>query len=326
MMSTRQVENRPNLLISLSKLAGITLTLLTLLAFASTLNWRFAMLAHLRPHFALGFVAVLVVLTFGRMYRLAFLFVLPLIANLSFFVPLGFGDGTRLTPDPVLSITHINLDYDKVGALNLVAAMRSDVIFLQELTPTVADEIAERMPNYRVAAELPVWTTHGSAMLVREDWEGEVISTDFIYFPGDQTRPLLETTIQVANQPIAILNLHVIRPRDTGTNRVLEASFDDVINWVQQAQVAEKEVIVIGDFNSTPWSHPFQNLLTKASLKNAQQGYGLRSTWPAALPNFLRLPIDHAVHSAGLHIVDHQIGRNVHSDHLPLTVTFSLTQ
>lgn len=325
-MQSLGINRQPNLFLRLTQWAGIGLTLLTLVAYAPQLNWRLAMLAHLRPHLAIGLAIVIGVLVFGRIYHLALLFVLPLIANLSFFVPLGVGNTTRLTSDPALSITHINLDYDKVDALNLVAGMGSDVIFLQELTPIVAEEIAERMPTYELIAELPIWTTHGSAMLVNEGWDGEVLSAEFVHLPGDPSRPLLETTIQLDGVQIAILNLHVIRPRDQGTNRVLEASFGDVSNWVQQAQAAEKEVIVIGDFNSTPWSHPFQNLLSNATLQNAQQGYGLRSTWPATLPNFLRLPIDHAVHSAGLQTIDHQIGRNVRSDHLPLTVTFSLTQ
>ena len=307
----------------LPRLGSAILTCLTLIAFAAAADWRLALLAHLRPQLALGLFVTLMILLLYREWRTALVTALTLGVNLSFFVPLWIGTPTP-TEAATLSISHINLDYDKVDALDAMAAGGSDIVFLQELTPISSEEALVRMPNYQVVIEEPAWTTGGSGMWIREDWEGAVVSAEFIMLTGDPTRPLLQTTLQLAGQPITILSLHVIRPRSVWTNLTLETAYQQVGEWANAQQAQGHQVIIIGDFNSTPWAHPFRQLLRDAMLINGQTGFGIRNTWPAVLPNMLRLPIDHVVHSTGLQTIEHHIGASVGSDHLPMTVRIQL--
>ena len=88
---------------------------------------------------------------------------------------------------------------------------------------------------------------------------------------------------------------------------------------------AETEpVIVIGDLNATPWSEGFRLLAGPADLANSQEGFGYAASWPARLPPFGRIPIDHALHSRDLTVTDRELGPGTAaSDHRPLRVTLT---
>jgi endonuclease/exonuclease/phosphatase (EEP) superfamily protein YafD len=57
-------------------------------------------------------------------------------------------------------------------------------------------------------------------------------------------------------------------------------------------------------------------------LVNSQRGYGLAATWPTR-PLTL-VPLDHMLHSDSLTTVARDIGPDLGSDHLPLTVEVSV--
>jgi endonuclease/exonuclease/phosphatase (EEP) superfamily protein YafD len=75
--------------------------------------------------------------------------------------------------------------------------------------------------------------------------------------------------------------------------------------------------IVCGDFNATPWNAPFQQLRATTGLAPGTTTTWLPS-WPAGLPAFLRIPIDHVLVAGKLSVGEVQLGANVDSDHLPL--------
>jgi len=61
-----------------------------------------------------------------------------------------------------------------------------------------------------------------------------------------------------------------------------------------------------------------------ADLANSQEGFGYAASWPARLPPFGRIPIDHALHSRDLTVTDRQLGPGTAaSDHRPLRVTLT---
>jgi endonuclease/exonuclease/phosphatase (EEP) superfamily protein YafD len=75
---------------------------------------------------------------------------------------------------------------------------------------------------------------------------------------------------------------------------------------------------MVGDFNVTPWSPLFADLLRDSGLADSCRGFGWQPTWPTRLPAMFRIPIDHCLHGAGVAIVDRRVGPEIGSDHLPL--------
>jgi endonuclease/exonuclease/phosphatase (EEP) superfamily protein YafD len=82
--------------------------------------------------------------------------------------------------------------------------------------------------------------------------------------------------------------------------------------------------IVVGDFGATPWSHSFRSLESDAELQDSMRGHGLQTTWPADQWPFLRLPMDHLLHSEELTTTDRYLGPTFGVDHRPIVVTVGL--
>ena len=83
--------------------------------------------------------------------------------------------------------------------------------------------------------------------------------------------------------------------------------------------------ILMGDLNTSPWSHCFGRLLSRAKLVDSSRGRGVEATWPTNLI-WLRIPIDFCLVSEGIAVKDKQVGTDIGSDHFPLIVDVALAE
>ena len=107
-------------------------------------------------------------------------------------------------------------------------------------------------------------------------------------------------------------------------SRCLMAPLYDARALGEWADAADTPAIVTGDFNATPFSWSFRSMLSESGLVNSQDGFGLQTTWPTTNV-FLRIPIDHLVHTNDLVTVDRQVMPSFGSDHYPIVVDLALT-
>ena len=84
-----------------------------------------------------------------------------------------------------------------------------------------------------------------------------------------------------------------------------------------------RPVIVAGDFNTTPWSPHFRDLLAASGLRNAAQGQGWIATWPWAFWP-ARIPIDHVLARGPIAVEDLRRGPSIGSDHYPVIADLRL--
>jgi endonuclease/exonuclease/phosphatase (EEP) superfamily protein YafD len=84
------------------------------------------------------------------------------------------------------------------------------------------------------------------------------------------------------------------------------------------AAAAGGPTILLGDFNCTPWSPRFRDLLAASGLRDTAPGFGLSPTWFARWP--LGLKIDHILVGGGIGTGWHEVGGDVGSDHFPVVV------
>ncbi len=78
--------------------------------------------------------------------------------------------------------------------------------------------------------------------------------------------------------------------------------------------------VVMGDFNTTPWSSSFRRLLHDGRLFDSLSGFGLQASWPES--NLLiRIPIDHAMLGPALAATARGTGPSFGSQHRSLHVT-----
>ena len=90
------------------------------------------------------------------------------------------------------------------------------------------------------------------------------------------------------------------------------------MRWLA-AQIRQQAgaVLVMGDFNATPFSPIFAEFLKATHLKNSLDGFGWQPSWPSLI-SFLGIPIDHVFVSSELIVKQRFIGPSISSDHLPV--------
>lgn len=131
--------------------------------------------------------------------------------------------------------------------------------------------------------------------------------------------PMASTQIKIGNEPLDILGLHYENPIGHRQKTVQKVQIQETIAFAQKSD----KILIVGDFNLTPYTKDFSRLLNEASLKDSRVGFGIQGSWPAFWSPF-RIPIDHALLSKNIHIKHREIGPSVGSDHLPLYLEIQL--
>ena len=199
-------------------------------------------------------------------------------------------------------------------AFRWIDSVDADLVVLVDTTDAWTDAVEVAAP-YRVQNELPVDRTHGITVLAREDVEAEVIRVT-------QVRDMIvRVEAELAGQPVVIFAIQS-RPSSNDADAGLREDY-----FAEVTRMARQETgptVVVGDFQSTSWSHAFRNLLSDANLVDSLSGYGMQATWPADRWAFFRLPFDHLVHSEDLTTVDRYLGPAFGVEHRPIVVTLAM--
>lgn len=95
---------------------------------------------------------------------------------------------------------------------------------------------------------------------------------------------------------------------------------EDVRNHQLQAlgrELAEcpHACVAVGDFNVTPWSSHFRDVLERPGVHDCAAGRGLHGTWSSGLPAALRIRIDQCLVAGAVSVAGTRVGESVGSDH-----------
>lgn len=312
-------------------LAGLA-AIATVLGCAGRWWWGLELLDHPRPQYCLLLLPALLLGGLLRQ-RWSLIWLIPLLLNLGLLSPLFLpaSQGAAPLSSTALRLLNVTLDHDHPGktgqAIAYINEQPADLVWLLEVTPTSLTQLKSDLKGYRIIAAEPRENSHGSVLLQHNKSISaiNVQSTQVIHLPTESERPMLETILTWAGQSIALLSFQTTRPRNAGTSEFQQIEFGAGATWSRQQLQQGREVVMIGDFNSTPWSGRFRQLMQDSQLLNSQQGFGLQPTWNAHWLPMLRIAIDHCLHSRSLTVQNRAIGANVGSDHFPLLVELSST-
>jgi endonuclease/exonuclease/phosphatase (EEP) superfamily protein YafD len=312
-------------------------TLATFLGFASPLWWILVMLEHPRPQYALVLVIATIVGLLVPKRRTAkmwsLIWLIPLCINLGLIAPVFVASSHNQSnsTNDTLKILHATLDRtnpEQVGqVIEYLEGQQVDLVSLIEVTPEYLTQLQFGLKNYLILTAKPKSNTHGSAWLASTKLSPKIEFRDseVIHLPATNDRPLLKITMSLGGKEIVLVSFQAIRPRDRHTVAYQKLEFAALVDWsLQFLKSPNQELVAIGDYNSTPWYSLFRQMLSDSGLVNSQSGFGLQPTWHASFPSILQLPIDHCLHSPGIHVIRRYIGHHIGSDHLPLFVELSL--
>jgi len=136
---------------------------------------------------------------------------------------------------------------------------------------------------------------------------------------------LISLDAQIASptgRPLRVIATHPFPPL---SQSCFKSRSEQLISIANRFDPNEDNMMV-GDFNLTPWSPVFTEVLAAGDLIDSRVGFGTACTWHA-FPSFIGgIQIDHALTSESLNILDHQISGNYGSDHLAIIVEIQQTQ
>lgn len=125
--------------------------------------------------------------------------------------------------------------------------------------------------------------------------------------------PLLEAVVSTPAGPVTVYGVHPLPPMSGEAARSRDAYLRHL---ALDAGKKSGPVILLGDFNATPWSVAMRPL-RDAGFVDASNGYGHSATWSRRNP-LLAIPIDHILTRGLPPPKSFIIGPDLGSDHRPI--------
>jgi len=294
----------------------VYITLASLLGFFGRVFWVLDLFAHFRvQYFQICLVLILIAL-WKRRNKLAAALAVVACFNYAFILPFYFGK-TAAEQVPTVRAMLMNINASNGNTEQVLKAIQTaapDLLLLEEVTTKWSEHLTvlDAKYPYRVAE-------------VRDDCFGIMLLSKYplshisVTYIGTAGVPSIVTTVHLPQGEISVIGTHPLPP----AGRTYSQHRNDQLGKLPQIVLDQKKpVLLIGDLNTSPWSSYFTRLLRDSGLKNSMQGFGFQPSWPSNI-GFLRIPIDHVLHTPEIVVRNRAVGADVGSDHLPVIVDFS---
>ena len=204
-----------------------------------------------------------------------------------------------------LNVSFKDQNYDEV--FTLLRDRDPDIVGLVEVNNRWATELATLGSVYPYQLHKTT-SRSGVALLSRVPFESATIRP-FV----TRRRNLAVADLLVQGRPVRLVVAHTLSPV-RGARAALRDAQLDVLAAIGRESPG-RDVIVVGDFNTSPWSLAFHRLIIKTNWRNAARGFGYWATWPAGVRT-LGIPIDHHIVSDGIVVHFFAVVGPTGSDHL----------
>ena len=300
--------------------------LLETLAFAFLLSLfaEFYYLFDLFSHFALqyaigGFVLTVMCLRFRRyLYAAVAIFIaifsivetrLPLQDPWQFSAPKGVADYRLVTYNHNFGRN----SFERITDYFLSTEGQADIVVLQEATDKTVAQAEALSTVYPYQIHQPRDDAFGMMVMSQHEFlESEKIILKGPYYTSFAFRVVIQPP--EAPAPITVYALHPHPP----TGPVAKAQREYELQFVAEriAEDSSENIVMMGDWNITPFSPYFKDVLDVSGLNFQAYGFMQNPTWLSINGfKFLKIPIDHMLFSDGLSQMNKYAGPTFMSDH-----------
>lgn len=276
-------------------------------------------------------VVALIVALLMRRWLGAALFAILLVTLAWPLIPRG--EAAAAPADPArLKIVSANLWYNAAGyrrTLDFLMQSDADVIGMVEVIPAWRAVLAPLIAKYPYKVDCGDIGPWCETMLLSK----LPIAAQHKGYLAPDTPAVAGGDILWGDRRITVLALHFTWPLQPVLEQPQGVVYDAAavpylpgpLPNIRQAEQADAfarvvstlpaDLIVMGDFNSAPWSRVQKAFRTATGLDN-ESGWLL--TWPSWLFKPLRLPLDHVLSRGHLAVTRFTAGPQTDSDHLPV--------
>jgi endonuclease/exonuclease/phosphatase (EEP) superfamily protein YafD len=304
---------------SLQGVGGLGL-FLTTLGFFGQYDWRLDLLSHFREQYVLFFVVVLVAAICLRTRVGIILSMLGILLNASPFLPFyvprsPVREGQRLL---VLSanVQVDNTAYDRLRSY--IAKLQPDIIVLEEVNTVWLSQLTPLRLAYPYAV-----------VAARNDYSGMLMLSKLplkqprVVPLGRQRLSSVVATVLWEGKEILIIGTHPYPPLGARSTALRNDQIQAVGKFITAQSLP---VVLVGDFNASPFSYPYRQLLSATDLSDCAEGFGYQATWQyRPFVPLLGISLDHCFHSPELSVAESFVGEDIGSDHRPIVNRISLS-
>ncbi len=274
-----------------------------------SLGWeRFPLelLSHFRIPYLLIGTGALGYFVWRKTYLLAFFALISLLFNgasvLPYFIhsdPSTTVSGTKIR---VLSGNLSFYNSNSQAFLKIVKELKPQIVAVSEMSPWFEKSISSLKDDYPFVFLPPQGLLAGPAL--------------YSQFPIEDTHfhlltIHLEASVQIQNKRISLFNVTSPPPLSATSLKKRDTLFEILL---ERLQFRSSPQVILGDFNTSPWSSHFKDFITKSTLSDARLGFGIVPTWPSFLP-FFGIPIDYCLVSKDVRVLDFHSIKLDGSDH-----------
>lgn len=305
------------------KATTFALVLFTILGFAGPLHWWVDLFAQFRAQYVLILAGLALLLVLGRRWKAGGIAGLAIAANLAVLLSHAepsLAQQRAETQAPAVRCVSLNLlqgnkKYDEVE--RFLRETNADVVVFQEVSLPWAEVLRGMTDLYPHQLLRGRKDSKGAALLSKRPVRRLV----FEELPGRD--PIGAVIAEVEGEvPFTILGIHSHKPTSAAGAESQRIYFDWLAEKCRAENAHARPVVLMGDFNSAPWSTAFRQFISRTHLLDTSRGVLFGATWSVNLPQ--RLMIDHAFVSPEWQVLNRQVGPDVGSDHRPLIVDLAV--
>lgn len=272
------------------------------------MHWGLELLSHFTMQYVVTLMALGVVLVIGRSWKWGGVaFITALLATWGllpyYTTPRDecFSEGKALNI-ATFNVLASNSNHSEV--LSALSDINADVLFFMEVNKEWASQLEVIQEDYPYSLTNPREDNFGVALYSKIPF----VKSQIEYF-GE----LPAAHIQVENdgEVINLLGIHPLPPMGEIGSLRRNQHLKEVGEFINEV---DGEVVLMGDLNTTPFSHVFKDFLTNTQLRDSALGFGINATWNRNVP-MIAIPIDHILVSQKLLIKDRKVLGNYGSDH-----------
>jgi endonuclease/exonuclease/phosphatase (EEP) superfamily protein YafD len=306
------------------------LALGTILAEFGERWWIADLFAHFRYHYALGALLLAgAALALGR--RVAGLAAACLVGAQIWAVaaPPRTPPAERTAAGVPLRVMSVNVLVSNPRHDDVIQAIereQPDIVALQEVSRAwhpVVERLARQLPHVAPAD----WRLQPSDNILLSR---HPITDSRMVIPRGQMRWFahVEATVAANGRRVRVLAVHPPLPAGPLLTSIRQTHLD---YYARTAAASELPLLIVGDFNITPYSPRFRALLREGGLSYVHLGWAWPRSWPSAnygrLQRYVRgFPIDHVLTSRHFAAADARAVADVGSDHYPIVADLVLQQ
>jgi endonuclease/exonuclease/phosphatase (EEP) superfamily protein YafD len=285
-------------------------------------NWQLELLSHFAVQYAIALAVFGVYfLIRGRALWLIVAVVVGLMPTwrIAPYLPIGSAPthaaaGTHSLRVMTINVHASNTRYDDVRAE--IERLDPDIVFLPESTHRWAAGLAPLRARYPYVVDGKSDSVFSLFLFSRVP----LSESSIVNLPADIGFPAIVTRVcaQGADNDMACVRVIGIHPPPPLTAD-LASKRDAALQAIPQLAAGQEaaQTILLGDFNCTPWSPLFRDLVAATGLRDAALATSLAPTWLSRRLPF-GLTIDHILIGEAIDVARHDVGNDVGSDHFPV--------